>query len=120
MKKATSKTAPVKKIKKSPKKAIEDVLEAVQEDGEETGGKIAQILLLWAKNYTRKDIVKAGFNRSTVYRQVAEFEKMKKAPVMSYFGHDMYEGRIQRVMATKKMSRDAAVKFIASKDIESD
>lgn len=113
--------APKTAAKKGPKMPIEDYLEKLAEEGEveEEGGVIAQILALYIKGYSRKDIVKAGYNKSTVYRQTGEFNKMKKGPVMSYFGHDMYEARVQRLMKAKGYNRAKAIEVISTKDLES-
>lgn len=87
-------------------------------DGEEKEGfgKIEMILRLWKKGYTRKEIVGAGFNKSTVYRQTGEYDKLNGGPVKSYYGLEAYEGRIQRVMRTKSLSRDKAADYIAELD----
>ena len=104
-----------KKSKKLPE--IHDFIEEMSEESEFPEGKIEAILALWIKGYTCKDIVSAGYNKSTVYRQVGDYEKMKKAPMMSYYGHELYEGRIQRLMSAKKISRDKAVEMIAKADL---
>lgn len=93
------------------------------EDGEEEPaelGKIAQILKCYAKGYKKSEIVKAGFNKSTVYRQCGEFDKMKKGPIKTFHGFEMYEARINRVMRTKDMTREKAAEWIAAKDEASD
>lgn len=95
---------------------FEDGEDGEPEGDEESTGKIANILRLWVKGFTRKDIVAFGFNRSTVYRQVGELEKYKKAPALQYFGHDLFEARIQRVMKAKSLSRSKAVDFITDQD----
>lgn len=134
MKKATVKKTATSKTKKVvAKKAeykldaktiarIENILGVNDEDGEaeegEGEGKIAQILRLYVKGISRKDIVAFGFNKSTVYRQSKELDRYKKAPAMQYFGHDLYEARIQRLMKAKGISRDKAVTTIASKDLD--
>ncbi len=89
-------------------------------EGVEELGKIAQILKCYAKGYSKKEIVKAGFNRSTVYRQCKEFDILKKGPVKNFHGFEMYEARILRVMRTKDMNREEAAEWIAAKDEVSD
>lgn len=92
-----------------------------EEDGEdEGGGKIVTILRLWRAGYLRKEIVAAGFNRTTVYRQVGEYEKLRKAPAKSYYGFELYEARVQRLMSRKNLSREQAIEKIAEIDIDND
>jgi len=38
------------------------------------GGKIKKIIALYKKGYPRTDIIEAGFNRNTVYRQTRDYE----------------------------------------------
>jgi hypothetical protein len=91
------------------------------EEGEEEGsGKIVTILRLYRAGYTRSEIVKAGFNRSTVYRQCGEYEKLRRAPATSYYGFELYEARVQRVMKKKGLTRDKAIEFITEQDIKND
>lgn len=106
---------PAKKLK-----PIEDLMEQLEEDGEEIGegGKIRAILMLWIKGYSRKDIIAAGYNKSTVYRQVGEYEKLKKAPAISYQGYQIFEGRVQAIMSAKKCSREKALQIIQGKDLQ--
>ena len=87
------------------------------EDGE-GDGKIVSILKLYTKGFSKKEIVAYGYNRSTVYRQCKELDRAKKGPLMQYYGFEAYEGRIQRVMKAKGMTRDKAVEYILAKDIE--
>jgi hypothetical protein len=91
-----------------------------ESEGEEGGGKIVTILRLHRAGYSRAEIVKAGFNRSTVYRQVGDYEKLRKNPATSYMGFELYEGRVQRVMARKKLTREKAIQYIAEQDIDND
>lgn len=89
-------------------------------DEEEAAGKIVTILRCWRAGYTRAEIVKAGFNRSTVYRQVGDYERWRKAPAKEYYGFELYEGRVQRIMKRKSMTRDQAIEYIAEQDINED
>jgi hypothetical protein len=88
------------------------------EDGEQEKGKIWWILHLYNTGYERKDIVKAGFNRSTVYRQCGEFDKLRKGHVREMYGLKLYEARIEMVMSRKKVGREEAIQIIAAKDLE--
>lgn len=125
---ATEKEAAPKPAPKSKKMPILDYiakLDGDDEDGEsekeegESEGKIKRILRLYIAGYSRKEIVKeAGFNPSTVYRQTAEYNKLKKAPALKMQGFDLYEARILRMMGTKKVSRAEAIEIIAAKDAE--
>jgi hypothetical protein len=115
--------AGVKKSAKKPKMPIEDYLAKLEEQVEEGGedgegaGKIFKILKLYIAGYERTEIVKAGFNRTTVYRQVGEYEKLKSAPATHYQGFPVFETRVQRVMQRKNMTREEAVEFIMQKDL---
>lgn len=114
-------TAPkaVKAVKADDKKhaarmaKIEKLLTG--EESEVEGGKIESILMLHAKGFTNKEIVEAGFNKSTVYRQVGELKKLQKAPAMQYYGHDLFEAKVQRVMKSKKLTHAKATEFILGK-----
>jgi hypothetical protein len=108
------------KLKISCDEFLARLADKAEEDGDEDGGKIVTILRLWRAGYLRSEIVAAGFNRSTVYRQVGDYEKLRKAPATSYYGFELYEARVQRVMARKKISRDKAIQFIADQDIDKD
>lgn len=89
------------------------------EEGEEGGGgKIETILMLYVKGYAPKDIIKAGFNKSTVYRQTRQYDQLRKGPITEYYGQIGYEARILRVMKNKKMTREEAVEYITGKDLE--
>lgn len=122
--KTTEKTLTPAEQKRQAK--IQAILNAGQDNededgemGEEEGeGKIKSILKLYTKGFTRKEIIQAGFNKTTVYRQTGEFNKLKKAPVMDFFGYEMFERRVLRIMASKKISRDKAVELLMSKDAE--
>lgn len=125
---ATTKKSAKKAIAKKPeykldaktRKRIENILGLDDEDSEgegDEGGKIANILRLYTKGIKKRDIVAYGFNKSTVYRQTGELDKYKKAPALKYFGHDLYEARILRLMQAKKLTRDKAVAQIASMDL---
>ncbi len=111
--------------KKSRRKPIEEFIAQVtgdddgeeQEDGEGLG-KIAMILKCYVQGYTKKEIVKAGYNKSTVYRQCKEYDNLHKAPITKFHGYDVYEGRIQRVMKNKNFTREQAAEWIAAKDLE--
>jgi hypothetical protein len=119
-KKATAKAKPTGKQKTQvdPKRlaAMEAILENILEDGEE-GGKIHAILTLHIKGFSNVEIVEVGFNKSTVYRQVGEYKKLKKAPATHYQGFPIYEARIQRVMKSKNCTREKAIAFIDKSDI---
>lgn len=95
---------------------IYDVLENILEEGEE-GGKIHAILTLHIKGFSNVEIVEAGFNKSTVYRQVGEYKKLKKAPATQYQGFPIYEARVQRVMKSKNCTREKAIQYIDKMDI---
>lgn len=114
---------------KGPKMPIEDYI--AQLDGENEGdgdsegdtgeagkGKIWHILKLYIRGYLRVDIVAAGYNRSTVYRQCGEYDKLRKAPATHYQGFEVFEMRVKRLMSAKKISREDAVKLIYAKDME--
>lgn len=118
---------PVKPIKKSKKMPIEEFMareadkleEMAEGEGEGEGpGKIVQILRLYTAGYSPKEIIKAGFNKSTVYRQTGELKKLKAAPALKMHGFELYEARVQRLMSRKNLSRDQAVEEIALKDLE--
>jgi len=101
------------------RQADRDAENVDDEDGEGSG-KIVTILRLWREGYTRSEIVKAGFNRSTVYRQVGDFERWRTAPQTHYMGFELYEARILRVMKKKGMTRDEAAQYIADQDLDKD
>lgn len=112
------------KVKTGPRKPIETAKEELfgeDETGEgegEAAGVCYQIIKLFTKGYSRVDIVAAGYNRSTVYRQTNEYTKLRNAPATTYLGFELYEARIQRVMRTKKISREEAIQHITDKDTE--
>lgn len=108
------------KLKISCEEYLARMADGDSEDGEEGGGKIVTILRLHRAGYSRVEIVAAGFNRSTVYRQVGELEKLRKAPATSYYGFELYEARVQRVMHRKGLTRDQAINYITDQDIEND
>lgn len=117
-----TKKAPLKQIKmdideEEVEEGQEDTVE--ETDEEEGGGKIVNILKLFMKGFTPKEIVAQGYNKSTVYRQTGELKKLQKGPALTYYGHDLYEARIQRVMAAKKLSRVKAIEHITKADIAS-
>jgi hypothetical protein len=94
-----------------------------EEDGMEDGeglGKIFQILKCYVKGYWKTEIVAAGFNRSTVYRQCGEYDKLRKGELRSYQGFEVYEGRLQRIMKRKSLSRDEAAAWIAEQDLKAE
>lgn len=100
---------------------LADNAEAQAEEGDEDGeghGKIWHILKCYTRGYSRVDIVKAGFNRSTVYRQVGEYDKLRKAPATHYQGFEVFEMRVKRLMGTKKITREKAVEIIYAKDLD--
>lgn len=121
--KVAAKTAKTKKAKPSFKldakrsAKMDELLENA--DGEEEStGLIAQILMLFTKGFAKKEIVAYGYNKSTVYRQCRELEKLKKAPALEYFGHDLFERRVQKYMKSKGVARDKAVEALIEKDVE--
>lgn len=109
----------VRESKVDPKRlaAIERILENLMEEGEE-GGKIHCILTLHIKGFSNMEIVEAGFNKSTVYRQVGEYKKLKKAPAVEYQGFPIYEARVRRVMQSKGLTREKAISYIDKMDIK--
>lgn len=124
----TKKAAPAKKVatKKPVAKKLKQIKMDIEvdeveeeEEEEEGGGKIRNILKLFMKGFTAKEIVAAGYNKSTVYRQTGELKKLQKGPALEYYGFDLYEARIQRVMAAKKLSRAKAIEYITKADIGS-
>ena len=123
---ATEQPAAPKKSKRIP---IEEYLARLADNSEsddlenstedsEGPGKIVMILRLFTQGYSRKEIISAGYNKSTVYRQTGEFMKLKKAPALKMHGFELYEARVQRLMARKNLSRNEAVEIIAEKDNE--
>jgi len=111
-----AKAAAPKKGKKLPN--IESYIEQLFEEEGEDGGKIVMILKLYIKGYSRKEIIQAGFNKVTVYRQTREYEKMKAAPQLEYYGYEVFEGRVQRLMKAKGLTREQAVETLMAKDLE--
>lgn len=99
---------------------VAQLADRAEEGDGEAGGKIVTILRCWRAGYTRAEIVKAGFNRTTVYRQVGDYEKLRKAPAKSYYGFELYEARVQRLMQRKKLTREQAIEKIAELDINND
>lgn len=97
--------------------------ETEEGDGE---GKVKRIIRLYNAGYTKSEICTpiekggAGFNRSTTYRQCAEFDKLRKAPALTFgtTGFQLYEARLLRMMSSKKISREEAAAIIAEKDGE--
>lgn len=89
-----------------------------ESDEEGSAGKIQCILTLHIKGFSNSEIVAAGFNKSTVYRQVGEYKKLKKAPATHYQGFPIYEARVQQVMKKKACSRAEAIKWIDQQDIK--
>lgn len=118
---ATEITTPAPKATPAPVKLSKKALAAIEavENGElDEEGKIASILYLWVAGVPRKEIIAMGFNKTTVYRQVGEFEKLKKAPALEYYGYELFESRVQKVIKAKKLDRKAAVEFLLNKDLE--
>lgn len=108
------KETPVKKeikLSAKAKRAIADFQE------EEEGGKIENILALYVAGVPPLKIIELGFNKTTVYRQTGELKKLQKGPAVQYYGFELYEARIQRIMSAKKVTREAAVNLIAGLDI---
>lgn len=106
------------KAKKSIDEALVAIADKSYEEGGEAMGKIDTILALFHAGYTRKEIVDAGFNRTTVYRQVGEYLKLKKAPALDFRGYSLYEARVRRLSEAKNITRDEAEMIIMEKDIE--
>lgn len=112
--------------KKSKRMSIEEFIAKVEQKQEESGddeegegmGKIAMILKLYVQGYSKKEIVKSGYNKSTVYRQCKEYDNLHKAPITKFHGYDVYEGRIQRIMKNKGFTREQAAEWISAKDLE--
>jgi hypothetical protein len=122
---AAEQEQPKSKFTSNKRIPIEEFLARMgDDDGEDASpegeGKIVKILRLHRAGYTRSEIVKAGFNRSTVYRQVGDFERWRTAPQTHYMGFELYEARITRIMKRKNMTRDEAANYIAEQDIEKD
>ena len=115
---STKNSAICTKLSAKAKKAIKEFREAMEESGEMEGGKIENILSLYLAGVPPKEIINLGFNKTTVYRQTGEVKKMRKAPVLKYYGFEMYEARIQRLMSTRKVSRDKAVDMITASDLK--
>ncbi len=105
-----------------PKKDINEVLVTLADESHETEGqslgKIDTILKLFNQGYSRVEIVAAGFNRTTVYRQVGEYLKLLKAPALEFRGYSLYEARVQRFMKAKGLDREAAETRIMELDFE--
>lgn len=102
---------------------LEDEIAEKCDDGEgepsEQGfGKIYKIIRLYNMGYTRSEIVKVGFNRSTVYRQTGEFKELKTGNRRTMCGIELYEARIERIMRIRKIAREEAIQVIADKDLE--
>lgn len=127
---ANAKKTPAKKSTKKSKAIAPAVLPAKLQkildnlngegDGEdesevEGGGKIANILYLHSKGFSKKQIVDAGYNKSTVYRQVGHLVKMQSAPALDYYGYDLFEAKVQRYAKSKGITRDAAYKLMMKK-----
>jgi len=97
----------------------EKIAEAGEEDDEAGKGKIWFILKCYIRGYSRSTIVnEAGFNRSTVYRQCGEYDKLRRAPATHYQGFEVFESRVRRIMSAKGLNREEAVKVIYQKDLE--
>lgn len=116
------------KAKTGPKQPIDEFfvsLKGEEFDGEEGNqeegeghGKIWHILKAYVRGYSKSDIVKAGYNRSTVYRQCGEYDKLRNAPATHYQGFEVFEMRVKRLMSAKKCTREQAVELIYAKDME--
>lgn len=116
-KKATSKKTKFKLEAKREEKMFQ-ILEQLEEDGdEEAGGKIKQILTLYVKGFSPKEIIAIGYNRTTVYRQTNDFKKLQKAPALEYYGYELFESRVRKYMSAKKATRDKAVAALMEKDL---
>lgn len=119
MKQNKTKTNKTNKFKLDPKRAqkMEDILEAFWEDSEDEAGKVKEILLLYTKGFEPKEIVAYGYNRTTVYRQTGDYKKLRKAPALQYMGFELFETRVRKYMAAKKVTRDKAVDALMEKDL---
>lgn len=118
MKKQTTKTAASKKSKKAKPafkldakraKKGDAIIDRLYEESDEEPGLIAQILALYAKGFEPREIVAMGYNRTTVYRQTGDLKRWQKMPSLEYYGHDLFELKVRRLIA-KGMSREKAVK----------
>lgn len=110
---------PDEKKRKAKMSAILNAGNDDEDDEEEGGGKIESILKLYSKGFTRGEIIHlGGFNKTTVYRQTGEFNKMKKGPIREYYGFEMFESRVERIMKAKKVTREKAVEMIMSADLK--
>jgi hypothetical protein len=105
---------------------LEDKLNEQAEEGEDQGkGKIYRILKAYTAGYAAKTIAKYGkenkaWSPVTVYRQTSEYNKLRHAPATHYQGFEIFEMRVKRVMAAKKMTREQAVDYIYEKDLDED
>jgi hypothetical protein len=98
-------------------KAKDMAPEEIEDEDEESGGKIESILRLYTAGVPRSYIVRLGYNKSTVYRQTRELDKFKRAPALKYYGFELYEARLQRIMKAKGLDREKAAEFILSIDL---
>lgn len=53
-------------------KRIERAIKAANDMTDKGVGIVAQIVKLYTKGFTRKELIEAGFNKNTVHRQVRE------------------------------------------------
>ena len=73
--KTPTKVSTAKKTRRGrkPKVSKETKLKAIIKDLNKEGlGAVASIVKLYKKGFSKKEIIEAGFNKSTVYRQVRE------------------------------------------------
>lgn len=115
---AVAKTAPAKAAPKKKAKKLMDIQDFMDEEGlDPATEKIAGILTLFVAGYKQKEIVEAGYNKSTVYRQTGEYNKLKKGPITTYFGFECFEARIAKLMKNKKLTREQALEKITEMDM---
>lgn len=93
------------------------------DEGEVEKGKIWHILKAYVRGYSKKEIVSYGndhkaWSKVTVYRQTREYDILRHAPATHYQGFEVFEMRVKRLMANKKVTREEAVELIYAKDLE--
>jgi len=124
-KKAQAEEAP--KVSEALINFVQKLMEALEENGEgpETGhGKIYLILKCYIRGkFSKAEIAAYGreygaWSPVTVYRQISTYDELKKMPATHYQGFDVFESRVQRLMKGKGMSREKAVDYIMSKDLD--
>jgi hypothetical protein len=102
-------------MKKTPNK-MKPIAKFLEENFEEGAGKIEMIMACFVAGYTRKEIVLAGFNKSTVYHQVGDYIKLRNKPALQFQGYAVWEGRVRKLVSSNKVGRDKAIQALAEKD----